>query len=218
VISPDDSRLYIAHGDGSKAVSILNTASLTRTDSLLVNQSVTRLAISPDGAQLYLNNTHGNTLLVVNPTTKTTIKTLTVGETGDANVQILDVAITPDGKKLAAAFNRIYFGFDTQGNPVPLFWGGIALFDTATWAKTAEIRAGDLVANMGITPDGLTIYLAGAQSLTDQSTGNLQVFIFDVTTTSILGTIRGLSLPVAFSFGSSKPAIPQIKMPEWFLF
>ena len=218
VLSPDGTRLYVGHGDGAGAVSIIDTNIPALIDSISVGQAVNRLALSPDGQTLYVNNTHAGRLLKLDTTTRTVTDSLALGQVSDLDVNILDVGISSDGTLLAAVLNRVFFGFDSLGNPTPVFWGGIVVIDTQTWAQVAEITVGELIANMGMTPDGKTAYVAGLESLSDQTTGNLQVFIVDLENNASLGTIRGLSLPVAFSFNASKPTIPKLQFPELTIF
>ncbi|MDP6040008.1 MAG: hypothetical protein QGG64_15760, partial [Candidatus Latescibacteria bacterium] len=217
-ISPDGTRLYVAHGDGADAVSIIDTAIPALIDSIPVGPAVNRLAIAPDGKTLYLNNSRSGRLLKVDTTTKTITDSLTLGQASDIDIKILDIDLSSDGTRLIAALNRVFFGFDTLGNESFIFWGSIVVIDTQTWTQSAEIFLGDVVANMGITPDGKTAYVAGAESLADQATGNLQVFIVDLESNTNHGTIRGLSLPVDFGFNASKPTIPDLQIPELIIF
>jgi YVTN family beta-propeller protein len=209
-ISPDGSRIYVAHGLGAQDISVIDTQNHTVLETIPVGAAVTRFAMSADGNKLYLNNTEGNVVQVLNTQNKTIENSLQVGQTGDLLTRVYDVALSPDGSRLFAAVWRFLTGFDTTGAPVNISWGGIVVIDTQTFTQVAEIQAGELVANMGVTPDGKTAYVAGVESLDDQATGNLQVFIIDLENNQSLGTIRGLSLPVAFAFNASKPAIPQL--------
>ena len=216
-MSPDGQRAYVAHGDGATSISVIDAVASTFTDSIPVGQAVTRIVLSPDGERIYCNNARGGALVIANPHTKAIVQTLHLGQEGDANVTILDVAMSPDGSRLSASFNRILFAFDTQGNEILAFWGGVAVFDTATWTKTAEIPVGELVANMGLAPDGKTLYVAGTANLSDQTAEGLQVFIVDLDEAHVLGTIRGLNLPVAFAFRAGKPVVPA-HLPELTVF
>lgn len=210
VLSPDGTRAYVAHGDGVQNISVINTQTRTLLETIPVGATVTRLAISPNGNQLYLNNTGANLIQVLNTQSKTIEKSIQVGQAGDLLVRVYDVSLSPDGNQLYAAVWRLYTGFDPTGAPTNISWGGIVVINTQTFTQVAEIKAGELVANMGVTPDGKTAYVAGVEALSDQATGNLQVFIIDLVNTQSLGSIRGLNLPVAFTFGASKPAIPQL--------
>ena len=212
VLSPDGTRAYVAHGDGTRNISVLNTQTRTLLETIPVNASVTRLALSANGNQLYLNNTGANLIQVLNTQSKTIEKSIQVGQAGDLLVRVYDVSLSPDGNQLYAAVWRLYTGFDPTGAPVNISWGGIVVINTQTFTQVAEIKAGELVANMGVTPDGKTAYVAGVEALSDQATGNLQVFIIDLVTNRSLGSIRGLNLPVAFTFSATKPSIPQLPL------
>lgn len=218
-ISPDGTRLYVGHGNATHAVSVIDTGIPALIDSISVGQTVSRLAISPDGQNLYLNNTRAGRVLNVNTSTKAIADSLTLGQANDLGVEIRDIALSADGTRLVVSLSRLFLGFDALGNSVPAFWGGIVVIDTQTWEQTAEIFVGESVASIGLTPDGKTVYVAGVERLDEfATTGNLQVFIVDLENNRTLGTIRGFSLPVAFTFGASKPAIPRLLSPELIIF
>ena len=218
-ISPDGTRLFVGHGLATNAVSVIDTGIPALIDSISVSQTVSRLAVSPDGQTLYLNNTRAGRVLKVNTSTNAIADSLTLGQANDLGVEVRDIALSADGTRLVASLSRFFFGFDALGNPVPAFWGGIAVINTQTWEQTAEIFVGESVASIGLTPDGKTVYVAGVERLDAfATTGNLQVFIVDLENNRTLGTIRGFSLPVAFSFGASKPAIPRLQSPELIIF
>lgn len=218
-ISPDGTRLYVGHGNATHAVSVIDTGIPALIDSISVGQTVSRLAISPDGQNLYLNNTRAGRVLNVNTSTKAIADSLTLGQANDLGVEIRDIALSADGTRLVVSLSRLFLGFDALGNSVPAFWGGIVVIDTQTWEQTAEIFVGESVASIGLTPDGKTVYVAGVERLDEfATTGNLQVFIVDLENNRTLGTIRGFSLPIAFTFGASKPAIPRLQSPELIIF
>ncbi len=218
-ISPDGTRLYVGHGSATNVVSVIDTGIPALIDSISVGQTVSRLAISPDGQNLYLNNTRAGRVLNVNTSTKAIADSLTLGQANDLGVEIRDIALSADGTRLVVSLSRLFLGFDALGNSVPAFWGGIVVINTQTWRQTAEIFVGESVASIGLTPDGKTVYVAGVERLDDfATTGNLQVFIVDLENNRTLGTIRGFSLPVAFTFGASKPAIPRLLSPELIIF
>ncbi len=218
-ISPDGTRLYVGHGFSTNAVSVIDTGIPALIDSISVDQTISRLAISPDGQTLYLNNTIGGRVLKVNAGAKAIADSLTLGQTNDLGIEVRDIALSADGTRLVVSLSRLFLGFDALGNTVPAFWGGIVVIDTQTWRQTAEIFVGETVANIGLMPNGKTVYVAGVQRFDEfATTGNLQVFIVDLENNRTLGTIRGVSLPVAFSFGASKPAIPKLQSPELIIF
>ena len=218
-ISPDGTRLYVGHGYETNAVSVIDTGIPALIDSISVGQTVSRLAVSPDGQTLYLNNTRAGRVLKVNTSTKAIADSLSLGQANDLGIEIRDIALSADGTRLVASLSRLFLGFDALGNSVLAFWGGIVVIDTQTWEQTAEIFVGESVASIGLTPDGKTVYVAGVERLDAfATTGNLQVFIVDLENNRTLGTIRGFSLPIAFSFGASKPAIPRLQSPELIIF
>ena len=218
-ISPDGTRLYVGHGYATNAVSVIDTGIPALVDSIPVGQAVSRLAVSPDGQSLYLNNTRAGRVLKVNTSTKAIADSIILGQANDLGIEIRDIALSADGTRLVASLSRLFLAFDALGNSVPAFWGSIVVIDTQTWEQTAEIFVGESVASIGLTPDGKTVYVAGVERLDDfATTGNLQIFIVDLENNRPLGTIRGFSLPIAFSFGASKPAIPRLQSPELIVF
>ena len=218
VISPDGTRLYVGHGDGADAISVIDTGIPALIDSIAVGQAVNRLALSPDGQTLYLNSQSTGRLLKVDTRTKAIADSLSLGQATDLDVRIYDVALSADGTRLAASFSRTLLGFDALGNPTPVRWGGIAVVDTRTWTQTAEIFLGALVTNIGMAPDGKTLYVAGLENFGNAGFGNFQIFVVDLENEAVLGTIRGFEVPVAFSFNASKPAMPVFHSPELIVF
>lgn len=213
IISSDGSRIYVAHGQSTQSITVIDAQNRQLLETIPVNSNVSRFALSPDNDKLYLNNIQAGLIKALDTQNKTITDSIQVGQASDLLVNVNDVGISPDGTRLYASVWRYFTGFDATGSPVTVSWGGIVVIDTQTFTQVAEIQAGELVANMGITPDGKTAYIAGVESLDDQATGNLQVFIIDLETNQSLGSIRGLNLPVAFSFGASKPTalqVPQI--------
>lgn len=218
VISPDGARLYVGHGDGADAISVIDTGIPALIDSIAVGQAVNRLALSPDGQTLYLNSQFTGRLLKVDTRTKAIADSLSLGQATDLDVRIYDVALSADGTRLAASLSRTLLGFDALGNPTPVRWGGIAIVDTRTWTQTADIFLGALVTNIGMAPDGKTLYVAGLENFGNAVVGNFQIFVVDLENNAALGTIRGFEVPVAFSFNASKPAMPVFHSPELIVF
>ena len=180
-ISPDGTRLYVGHGFFANAVSVIDTGIPALIDSISVGQPVSRLAISPDGQTLYLNNTGGGRVLKVDAGAKAIADSLTLGQASDLGIEVRDIALSADGTRLVVSLSRLFLGFDALGNSVPAFWGSIVVIDTQTWRQTAEIFVGETVANIGLMPDGKTVYVAGVERFDEfAATGNLQVFIVDL--------------------------------------
>lgn len=209
-ISPDGSRVYVAHGLSSKEITVIDGQNHTVLETIPVSATVNRLAISPDGNKLYLNNTQANLIQAVNTQTKAIENSIEVGQASDFSTLVLDVGLSPDGNQLfASVWRTVGIDLNTQ---LPIYWGGVVIIDTQTFTQVAEVRTSDLVASMGVTPDGKTAYIAGLESLdpsSNETTDKLPIFIVDLENHQALGTIRGLSLPVAFTFSASKPTIPQ---------
>ena len=128
-ISPNGQEVYVAHGitffsDGNHPLSVLDGINYTFKDSIPVGESVvTRMAISPDGQRLYLNNAHVGIIDIVDLATRSIVDSITVGQLSDASVQVFDLTISKDGSLLFAVVNRTLLGFDTLGNATFGFGG-----------------------------------------------------------------------------------------------
>ena len=219
-ISPDGSEVFTAHGisfilNGNRPLSVIDGRTHALKDTISVGEAVvTRMAISPDGEHLYLNNDGGRSIGVVNVAAKTLVNSFTVGLPSDLSVQILDVRLSEEGSQLFATVNRTIQGIDRLGNPTIGLWGGVHVIDTATGDLIREIQIGQLASVLAIAPDGKTAYAAGAEDILTQASPNLQVFILDLEAGANLGSLRDLSLPVDFTFNASKPAIPNFQIPS----
>ena len=106
VVSPDNSRLYVANPD-SRQIVVLETAKLQRyyvqakriTDELIatiqLDSPALELAVSPDGQRLYA--TTKNSLIIIDALNFSVIKSITVGNSYDS---VCFIKVHPDGSKV----------------------------------------------------------------------------------------------------------------------
>ena len=146
--TPNGSRAYVTNGGsdtigGAGTVSMVDTATNTVTGTVAVGTSPRALAITADGAKVYVANTVSNNVSVINTATNTVISTVTVGTS--------PLAITASGAKVYVA--------NAGSNTV-------SVIDTTTNAVSATIGVGAGPDGVAITPNGFRAYVANAGSNT----------------------------------------------------
>ena len=118
-ISPDGTNVYVSNS-GSNTVSVINTATNTAGSPLTVGSQPSGMAVSPDGSLLYVAN-GPDTLSVINTTTKTVLRTVTIDAQAETNWH--QVAVSPDGRQVYisdmsdAALRTLSFN---RGNTAPI--------------------------------------------------------------------------------------------------
>ena len=99
-VSPDGSRVYVvtlsntANPEG--AVLVIDTATNTVVATIPDLASPDGVAVSPDGAHVYVVNSGNGTVVAIDAATNTVIATL---QPGPGSATLLDVAVSPDGKR-----------------------------------------------------------------------------------------------------------------------
>ena len=215
--SPDGQKVYVAHGASADFLSVIDAVQHTLVDSITVEPDIrpTRMAIAQDGSKIYLNNTISRRLAAIDPVSKSVVDSVTVGLSTDQDPQILDLGLSKDGSRLYATYSRL----DPINGPDPFpFIGSLIVVDTATFSIVGEIALGTSAASLGISPDGKTGYVSGADNIDEQFSFNLRVFIIDLESQTKLGALLGFSLPVELRFNASKPALPWSMMPDLTVF
>ena len=94
------------------------TPQFTVTANVPVGEGPWDVAVSPDGSRVYVANSFGESVSVIDAATNTVTATIALGD------RPYDVAVSPDGTRLYATDLR----------------GGVSVIDTATNTVTATIR------------------------------------------------------------------------------
>jgi YVTN family beta-propeller protein len=136
-------------------------------DTIVVGDGPGQLAVSPDGATIYVPNAYDDTVSVVDTATNTVTDTIAV-EDGP-----LWVAISPDG---ATAYVTHPGGVpdDPSGHTV-------SVIDTATNTVTTTVTVGDVPLGLAVSPDGATVYVTNSD---DDS-----VSVIDTASNSVVDSI-----------------------------
>lgn len=181
-ITPDGARVYVVSGNMNvvngntlNAVSVISTATnaVIATVAVGSGSDPIGMAITPDGARVYVANVSSSvgTVSVISTATNTVIATVVVGVTP------FGVAVTPDGTRVYVSdFNN----------------ASVSVISTATNIVTATIGVGALPAGVAITPDGARVYVTNS--------GNADVSVISTATNTVTATVpvgigpRGLGL------------------------
>lgn len=170
VLSPDESRLYVAlQGNYSPAgVAVIDTHTNTFVTKITIGSGAftQEVAISPDGTRVYAVNPLFNSVSVIDTDLLQVVDTISVGSTP------YHLAITPDGSWLYVTnqdSDDVYV-IDTSNNSV----------------IGSPIQVGDGARGITINSDGTRAYVA---NYSDNS-----VSIIDISTNMEIDTITGIGL------------------------
>ncbi len=215
VASPDGDVVYVA-GKG-RWIHVIDAGELALRDSTdLEGLGNGRLALSPDGTRIYTARTlvtgsPSVELLDVDILSGEIQQTLEVLDPGDLSAQIIDLALSSDGGTLYVALQRL----------IPANIAGVSSFaldasliavNAQTFVRAAELRLGDQVGNIGLTPDGRTAYVGGISSLLEDPA--FKVFIVDLGQMSVVGALSGLDLPAEIRIPAKPAAGGLLSLPE----
>jgi YVTN family beta-propeller protein len=201
-ISPDRSSVYLVAGDyggGDGAVTIVDTATATITDKLVVGIDPWYLVFDPIRSLAYVMN-HGDSVLdfggsisVIDTATRQVIDTVSLYRADEGPMGLQAIAVTPDGSEL-------YVG---------QYPGRVTVIDAATRQVAAMIPTLPSPIGMLVNPNGSTVYVVGAD------TGRGMLSVVDTRTKTIAATVDlseytgpmgitpdGAYVYVAFSTGS----------------
>ncbi len=158
----DSFTVMVSDGQASTPVTVsvpLSSAQLAWSTSVNTAASPTGVATSPDGQYTYVANQGSGTVSVVDNTTNTVVKTITVGSLPTG------VAVSPDG-------NTVYVTNRASGT--------VSMIDTNpasptynTVAKT--VKVGSSPTDVAVSPDGNEVYV------TNQSSNTVSVIDTDPT-------------------------------------
>ena len=135
---------FVAHDLSTGSVTPLSTATNAAGAPIPVGPNADGVAITPDGATVYVANDNG-TVTPISTATDTAGAPISVGN------QTHGVAVAPDGKTVYAA----NLGNDT-----------VTPISTATNTAGAPISVGSSPDGVAITPDGRTVYVANSGGTT----------------------------------------------------
>jgi len=191
VITPDGTTAYVNNYGGPEGVgsgngttvSVVDLATNTIVDTIMVGQAPAAVAISPDGEFVYsINYEDGNpgtgTMSVIQTSDNTVVDTI-MGFSGP-----FAIAITPDGN-YAYVTNFGSNNFEPIGTTV-------SVVDLNTNTIIATIDLAIQPAGIGITPDGRFAYATNYNTLyagpmfTDLTAGQGTVNIIDIATNTVL--------------------------------
>jgi YVTN family beta-propeller protein len=140
VANPDGTRVYVLNGSGVTSVSAIDTATnaVVATTPLAVGQA-RGMAITPDGARLYVSTYASNGVKVIETELMTITGTIPVGNLATG------VEITPDGSRAyVAAYSS----------------NAVSVIDTTTNTVVTTIPVGAGASDARVTPDGTRAYVA----------------------------------------------------------
>ncbi|WP_158228728.1 autotransporter domain-containing protein [Bradyrhizobium sp. Y36] len=176
VFSADGRFAYVVAMSG--AVEVIDVVGRTVVATIPVAGSPAGLALSPDGASLYVTTSSGSSVMVISTATN-----LVVGSPIAVGVTPYGVAVSPDG-------TRIYVANQGSAN--------ISVIDAASKTVIGTVATGSSPSGITTSPDGSRIYV------TNQSSGS--VTVIDAVSQSVVTTVSvsGLPLSVAASPDGSR--------------
>jgi YVTN family beta-propeller protein len=169
---------YITN-NGGNTVSVIDTATNTVSATICVGNRPYGVAITPDGAKLYVTNQEC-TVSVIATATNTVTATIQVGN------RPYGVAVTPDGGKVYVANNE--------------FFGSVSVIDTKTDAVVDTITVGSLPIGVAVTPDGASVYIANEYDDT--------VSVIHASNDTVTATILVNSVPLGVAVSQARARAP----------
>jgi len=167
--SPDQTQLYVSTGN---QVNVIDTASNTVAQSVTVGNDALGIAVTPNGAFVYVANRADNTVSVIDAVSRTVATTIT----GIQNP--FDVAISPDGQWVYVT---------NRGAS-----GSVTVISTATNSVATVINGLANPFSLSVTPDGAFLYV--------MNSGAPLVTVISTATNSIVGTIPVGNGPINVAF------------------
>jgi YVTN family beta-propeller protein len=177
VVSPDGKRLYVAD-EARLAIDVVDTGSLQLAGVIPIPQAATLpgLALSPDGAQLYVVGGPG-WLSVVNTAAGRVVTRLELGN-GSAGI-----AVSPDG-------GRVYVANRYSAN--------LSVVDPSADRVVATIPAGQRPFGVAISPNGRWVYVTNA-------TADGTVTVIEAATQRVHTTVQVQPFPSAVAVNPIYP-------------
>jgi YVTN family beta-propeller protein len=161
-ITPDGKTAYVADGN-AHSVTPIDIATNTAGQPIQTGEWPGPLAVTPDGKTVYVADNGADTVTPISTATGTAGAPIKVQSTPFA------LAVTPDGRTVYAISAiahaeviPISTATNTAGTPIPLT--GLTKYDTLQpvgggTVKGRPLRVAALPADMGLSPDGSTLYV-----------------------------------------------------------
>jgi YVTN family beta-propeller protein len=190
VFAPDSLTAYAIDNNGYAYV--IDVLAGTKTADIGVGNNPNGLALTSDGATLYVTNVSDNTVSVIDIATQTVTDTVPVGggpqgvacangkayvtNSNDGTVSVISAGVVVATITVGADESTVYIA-DSETGPSTVW-----VIDTATDTVTATISsAGTYVNAIAVTPDGSKVYVA--------SGGAATIVVIDTATNTVTGTI-----------------------------
>ena len=161
VVSPNGGMLYVpVNTVFEHLVHFIQPSGADSPPTCTVGTFPVGIAVTPDGAELYVATRDSNAVNVVGTAAHNLLATISVGQ------KPFDVAMAPDGSKVYVTLNTA---------------DSIQVISTATRQVTATIPVGDAPFGVAINPSGTKLFVA------EQGTNRLTVV--DTTAGTVLGSV-----------------------------
>jgi YVTN family beta-propeller protein len=203
VLSPDGKHLYVANWNQANnsfpvtvngGLSVIDTATNSVTSTVEVGHGPSAIAVSPDGARVYVANEYDDTVSVIDTATSAVLKTIPVGRWP------LAVAISPDGSRAYVSDSDAFVSvIDTATATVSATLPVGPRPRAGTWPWTGGFSSSDIA--LTVSPDGSALYV-----INDNSSGE-QLWEVDTATNKVVGKV---SVPVAPSALVVSPDVSSI--------
>jgi YVTN family beta-propeller protein len=230
VASPDGRRLYTV--DINSRIRVLNVASLATVGNVTVPHQPLDLAITPDGASVWVACLGTQSVAVIDTATLTVTATIPLG------MSAIGIAITPDGQRALVTGDQARMAvidvatrtvagsipMTSTGNRVAVHPSGHRAYVSMRVAQglsVIDLDSGTEVTTLpftwepfglAVSPDGSTVYLAARPSSATSS----GVFVIDTATNTQVATIPGTgraALDVVFNRDGSLAYVSGLTAP-----
>lgn len=140
-ITPDGTTAYVANGMNAGAVYAINVAKQTLTSTIKVGSGPFKVAVSPDGGQVWATNNNDGTVSVIDVLTNTVINTSMVA------VPAVGVSFKPNGSRVYVTANDSFY-----------------VIDPASFKTLAVVPVGSYPVSATITQDGTRAFVCNRNS------------------------------------------------------
>lgn len=170
----DDYLLYVCN-EGSGNISIIDPDTNTTVGSIDRPSIPAGMAMSPDGARLYVTGKYSNSVSIIDTASDSLTNTMGIDSGLDRGLDFSPyISVSPDGKSLCAMDD---FGY----------WIKVLNASTFNMTSVSATRARSYGA--AFSRDGRTLYLAGGNS----------IYAIDADTGKVSGSISFLGYPIGVS-------------------